>query len=269
MTQCYCVSVRRACRVVRMARRVHAYRSVRDPRTGLRQRMRELAQIRVRYGYRRIGVLLQREGWSIGPHVLRRVYGEEGLVLRPRRPRRHVTAVRRQRSGIRADAPNVVWAMDFVHDELRDGRRFRALTIVDLHTRECLAVDVGQHLRGEHVVAALDRIRNDRGVPKYLRTDHGSEFISRIVDLWAYQHHVAMDFTRPGKPTDNGHVESFNGRLREECLNTHWFRNIEEAQREIDAWRKDYNETRPHRTLGGLTPNEYAAKAANEGRKLA
>lgn len=158
--------------------------------------------------------------------------------------------------------------MDFVHDELRDGRRFRVLTVVYLHTRECLAIDAGQHLRGEQIVAALNRLRVDRGVPKYLRTDHGSEFISRIVDLWVYQYQVAMDFTRPGKPTDNGHVESFNGRLREECLNTHWFGSIEEAQREIDAWRKDYNESRPRRTLG-LTPSEYAAKAANEGRKLA
>ena len=106
-------------------------------------------------------------------------------------------------------------------------------------------------------------------MPKYVRTDHGTEFVSRIVDQWAYQHRVSMDFTRPGKPTDNGHVKSFNGRLREECLNTRWFGSIDEAQREIDAWRKDYNETRPHRTLGGLTPSEYAAKAANASRKLA
>lgn len=153
--------------------------------------------------------------------------------------------------------------MDFVADQLVHGPRFRALTVVDIFTKECLAIEVGQSLKGEHVVAALKRIASERGAPKTIFCDNGSEFASRALDLWAYVNKVRIDFSRPGKPTDNAHVESFNGRLREECLNSHWFVSMADAKRAIEAWRTDYNENRPHRALENRTPQEFAIAAKN------
>jgi putative transposase len=226
----------------------------------LRQRVRELAQARVRFGYRRILLLLQREGWEVGKNRLYRVYCEEGLALRRKRPWRHVSAVHR---AVRepASRANEIWSMDFVADELADGRRFRALTVVDLFTRECLAIEVGQSLRAEHVVQALNRLKFERGLPRRIYCDNGSEFASGQMDLWAYTNQVQIDFSRRGKPTDNAVIESFNGRFREECLNAHWFESPADAQEKIDAWRWDYNEHRPHRSLKGLTPREFAVEA--------
>ena len=143
-------------------------------------------------------------------------------------------------------------------DQLTDGRRFRALTIVDVFTRKCPAIEVGQSLKGTDVVEVLNRLRLERSVPKMLFCDNGSEFTSQILDLWAYQNGVKIHFSRPGKPTDNAYVESFNGTLRAECLDTHWFGTLAEAQESIEAWRKEYNESRPHRALGERTPNEFA-----------
>jgi len=148
--------------------------------------------------------------------------------------------------------------MDFVADQLADGRRFRALTIVDVFTRQSPAIEVGQALKGSDVVEVLNRLRIERGVPKTLFCDNGSEFTSQIMDLWAYQNGVKMDFSRPGKPTDNAYVESFNGTFRAECLDTHWFTTLAEAKESIETWRQEYNETRPHRALGERTPNEFA-----------
>jgi putative transposase len=152
--------------------------------------------------------------------------------------------------------------MDFVADQLSDGRKIRTLTIVDLFTRECLGIEVGFSLRAEHVVAAMNRLKYDRGLPERITTDNGSEFAGAQMDLWAYTNHVRMDFSRRGKPTDNAIVESFNGRFREECLNSHWFESIDDASEKIDAWRWDYNENRPHRSLEGLTPREFAVQQA-------
>jgi putative transposase len=157
---------------------------------------------------------------------------------------------------------NEVWGMDFVADQLADGRKIRTLTIVDLFTRECLGIEVGFTLRADHVVAAMNRLKHDRGLPERITTDNGSEFAGSRMDLWAYSNHVRMDFSRRGKPTDNAIVESFNGRFREECLNAHWFESIDDANEKIDAWRWDYNENRPHRSLEGLTPREFAVKQA-------
>ena len=168
-------------------------------------RMREIAQARVRYGYRKIRVLLNREGWKVGKKLVYRLYGEEGLTLRskPRR-RRAVAANRRER--FKPNAPDHVWSLDFVADQLADGRRFRALTVVDVYTRQCLAIEVGQGLKGKEVVAVLNEIRRERGTPKVLFCDNGSEFTSQILDLWAYHSGVRIDFSRPGKPTDNAYV---------------------------------------------------------------
>lgn len=235
------------------------YQSYRDPLTALRQRMRELAQTRVRFGYRRLLVLLRREGWELGKKRCYRLYTEEGLALRRKRPWRHATAVHREQRRP-ATARNDIWSMDFVADQLADGRRFRALTVLDLFTRECLAIDVGQGLSGRDVVATLERLRFERGLPQRIYCDNGAEFVSAAMDLWAYTNGVILDFSRRGKPTDNAAIESFNGRFREECLNVHWFSSIDDAQQKIDAFRWDCNEHHPHRSLKGLSPREFAER---------
>jgi putative transposase len=255
----YGVSERRATLSARFCRSSLRYQSRRDPQTALRLRLRELAQTRVRFGYRRLLVLLRREGWDIGKHRLYRVYTEESLALRRKRPWRHATAVHREQRRP-ATARNDIWSMDFVADELADGRRFRALTVLDLFTRECLAIDVGQGLGGRDVVATLERLRYERGLPQRIYCDNGTEFVSSVMDLWAYTNTVILDFSRRGKPTDNAAIESFNGRFREECLNVHWFASMDDAQQKIDAFRWDYNEHHPHRSLKGLSPREFAKR---------
>ncbi len=257
----YGVSERRACRVGRLNRGTYRYRSHKDPRTELWMRIREIAQARVRYGYRKILALLSREGRKVGRYLVYRLYKEEGLTLRQRlRRQRRVAVHGRERQ--KPTGPNQVWSLDFVADQLADGRRFRALTVVDVFTRECLAIEAGQSLKGEDVVKALNRIKAQRGAPKMLFCDNGSEFSSQAMDLWAYQNGVRIDFSRPGKPTDKAHVESFNGTFRQECLNAHWFMTLSEAKEIIEAWRREYNESRPHRALGERTPNELACQVA-------
>src|SRR5204862_6816678 len=251
------VSQRRADRAARFCRSSLRYESRRDPLTTLRQRMRELAQTRVRFGYRRLLVMMRREGWEVGKHRLYRLYTEEGLALRRKRPWRHATAVHRERRRP-AMARNEIWSMDFVADQLADGRRFRALTVIDLFTRECLAIDVGHGLSGRDVVPTLERLRFERGLPQRIYCDNGSQFVSAAMDLWAYMNGVILDFSRRGKPTDNAAIESFNGRFRDECLNVPWFEGLADATAKIEAWRQDYNANHPHRALKGLSPNEYA-----------
>lgn len=157
---------------------------------------------------------------------------------------------------------NQAWSMDFVADQLGNGTRFRALTIVDVFTREALAIEVGQRLRGEDVVGVCNRLAAQRGSPVRIFVDNGGEFSGRIFDLWAYHHKSQIDFSRPGRPTDNCFVETFNGSLRDECLNVHWFETIDEARAKIEAWRVEYNESRPHQSLKELTPREFAGKMA-------
>jgi putative transposase len=255
----YATSRRRACRIVRQHRSMQYYRSCKDPKTALRLRMRELAQVRMRYGYRRLHVLLRREGWPLGKDQAYRVYTEESLQLRSRRPRRRKMVIGRRERYV-AKRANQAWSMDFVADQLVSGTTFRALTIVDVFTREALCIEVGQRLRGEHVVGACNRIAATRGAPARIFVDNGSEFSGRLLDLWAYHMKAHLDFSRPGKPTDNAFVESFNGSLRDECLNVHWFETLDEAKATIEAWRIDYNESRPHQALKDLTPKEYALK---------
>jgi putative transposase len=255
------VSERRACRAARLNRGTFRYRSHKDPRTALRMRIREIAQARVRYGYRKIRVLLNREGWGVGKSLMQRLYREGGLGLK-QRPKRRRRAAEHRRERVRITEANQVWSLDFMADQLTDGRRFRVLTIVDVFTRECLAVEVGPSLKGTDVVAVLNQILSKREAPKMLFCDNGSEFSSQIMDLWAYQNGVRIDFSRPGKPTDNAYIETFNGTLRAECLDAHWFGTLAEAKERIEAWRKEYNESRPHRALGERTPNEFANEVA-------
>ncbi|CAM3254728.1 IS3 family transposase [Burkholderia ubonensis] len=249
--------MRRACRLIRQARSVKYYRNVKDPQMALRQRMREIAHSRVRYGYRGIHVLLKREGWHIGKNRFYRLYVEEQLQLRSKLPKRRKMVVsRRQRYVPRQ--PDQVWSLDFVADQLANGTRLRALTVVDIYSREALAIEIGRRLRGEDVVAVLNRLVAQRRAPKFLFADNGSEFSGRLMDMWAYHQKVHLDFSRTGKPKDNNFIETFNGSFRDECLNLHWFESLEEARRVIEAWRQDYNESRPHMALDDLAPGEFA-----------
>jgi len=213
----YRVSQRRACRTAEIAESTLRCQSVREPRTALRLRIREIAQVRVRYGYRKILVLQKREGWKVGKKLVYRLYCEEGLTLRWK-PRRRRCAATNGRQRTNPTAPNEVWSLDFVADQLADWRRFRALTVVDVFTRESLAIEVGQSLKGEDVMRVLSRIASQRAMPKTLFCDNGTEFTSQAMDLWAYHAGVRIDFSRPGKPTDNAYVESFKGTQRAECL---------------------------------------------------
>jgi len=256
----YKVSVRRACHVMSVHHSMYYYKHHRREDRPLRSRITEIAQSRVRYGHWRIYSLLRREGWQDNHKRVYRIYKEEGLNLRSKKPRRNRSAATR----LERINPNELYqccSMDFVSDALFDGRKFRALTLVDNYSRECLAIRVGQSLTGTHVVDVLQSLKWDRGiVPQRIQTDNGSEFISKQVDQWAYENKVTMDYSRPGKPTDNPFVESFNGSFRDECLNAHWFLSLEDAAEKIEAWRIDYNEYRPHSSLNDFTPAEFINK---------
>lgn len=207
----------------------------------------------MRYGYRRIHVLLRREGWQVNPKRVYRLYKEMGLQLRNKTPKRRVKAKLRD-GREKATQPNETWAMDFVHDQLATGRKLRVLTIVDTYSRYSPAVDPRFSYRGEDVVRTLERVCRETGYPKAIRVDQGSEFISRDLDLWAYQKDVTLDFSRPGKPTDNAFIESFNGKFRAECLNAHWFMSLDDARHKMEEWRRDYNDVRPHSAIGNKVP---------------
>jgi putative transposase len=256
----YEVSVRRACEVVLLARSTYGYRSRADRQEALRMRIRDVAQARAHYGYRRVLVQLRREGWAVNHKRVYRLYAEECLTLKRTKPRRHVSSQRRTERP-QATRLNEVWAMDFMADQLFDGRRFRILTLVDTHSRECLALEVGQSITGADVAGVLEGICTRRGAPKTICVDNGSEFKSKVMDQWSYSHGVRLDFSRPGKPTDNAMIEAFNSRFRQECLNEHWFLSLADARGIIERWRKEYNRWRPHSALGNLTPTAYARHA--------
>jgi len=249
------VSQRRACRLVMLGRSTFCYESEAQDQTALRMRLRELARVRVRYGYRRLTVLLQREGWQVGKRRVYRLYRQENLLVRTKTRRKRVTQTRVPLAG--AERPNERWSMDFMSDRLADGRAFRVLTVVDQFSRECPLLEADRSLTGKRVVECLDRLAWLAGKPESITVDNGSEFCSRALDAWAYQHGVRLDFLRPGRPVENGFIESFNGKLRDECLNTEIFFTLEDARQKLERWRKDYNEQRPHSALGELPPMEH------------
>lgn len=214
---------------------------------------------RPRFGFQRIHVLLQREGWAVNVKRVRRLYRLEGLQLRARVRRRKHRALHRGPAPAPV-GPQDRWSMDFVHDQLADGRPFRVLTVVDQWSRLSPLLSPSFRVRGQDVADALDRVALMTSLPRSITVDHGTEFTSRALEDWAYQRGVALDFTRPGKPTDNGHIESFNGRLRDECLNVQQFVSLVDAQAKIEAWRCDYNQARPHSSLGHLTPAEFVTQ---------
>ncbi|MCL4144477.1 UNVERIFIED_CONTAM: hypothetical protein GTU68_063228 [Idotea baltica] len=225
----------------------------------LRAALKTVAAKRRRWGYRMLAVKLRRDGFADNHKRIYRVYREEGLQVPIRKKRK--TALWRGEKPEASSHRNDRWSMDFMSDQLADGRRIRTLNIVDDHTRECLATEVDTSLSGHRVCRVLDRLTADRGHPKRILTDNGPEFISKALDRWAYEHRVEHQFIQPGKPVQNAYVESFNGTMRNECLNEHWFLDLEDARELIEAWRLDYNTERPHSSLGGKPPSEFAAEA--------
>jgi putative transposase len=250
------ITIRRACGLAHLSRTAWYRPSRARDQTALRLRIRELAHARPRFGYQRIWVLLRREGWLVNRKRVRRLYRLEGLQLRMRVRRRKHIALHRGPAPVPL-GPAERWSMDFVHDAFADGRPFRILTVVDQWSRESPLLEVATAMSGRIVAEALDRIRSPAARPRSITVDHGTEFTSRALEDWAYQRGVQLDFIRPGKPVENAHIESFNGRLRDECLNVHQFESLEDARRKIEAWRLDYNQHRPHGALGYLTPSEF------------
>jgi putative transposase len=252
------ISERRACLLVCLSRTVLHYESTAQPENEqLQARLVELAGERRRFGYRRLHALVRREGVQVNHKRIYRLYSDAGLSVR-RRKKRHGVAVERQALEL-PSSPNQVWSMDFVSDALANGRRIKVLTIVDDFSKEAidLAVDFG--ISGHYVTRVLDQAARFRGYPKAIRTDQGPEFTGKALDQWAYQHGVQLKLIQAGKPTQNAFIESFNGRFRDECLNDHWFTNLPQARILIAAWRRDYNQHRPHSSLDYLTPAEFAA----------
>ncbi|MCE3239129.1 MAG: family transposase [Gammaproteobacteria bacterium] len=252
LQQVFAVSLTRSCHAMGIKRSVYYYRSKRYDQASLRARIQEIAHARVRYGYMRIYILLRREGWQVNHKRIHRLYKLEGLNLR-RKMRRHKSSTARAFRDLPTQI-NQVWSMDFVYDELFNGQRLRFLTVVDIFTRECLKIAAGHRLTAEDVVEAMNQITENRSYPQQIFVDNGSEFASRLLDHWAYQHQVTLAFSRPGKPTDNAFIESFNGSFRDECLNVHWFLSLEDAKIKVENWREDYNLNRPHSGLNYLPP---------------
>lgn len=219
-------------------------------------RIRELASNRVRYGYRRIAVLLRREGWKVNTKRVYRLYRQEGLQVRT--AKRAKRAAHARVSLPEAVRPNQRWSMDFVSDRLADGRWFRILTVIDQYTRECLCTYADRSQTGEKVAQHMKRLAALRGKPESITTDNGGEFAGRAMDTWAHEAGVQLDFIRPGRPAQNGYIESFNGRLRDECLNGEVFFNLVDAREKLERWRHDYNQKRPHSALADRTPEEFA-----------
>ena len=249
------ISERQACRYTDFARSSQRYRTRRPLRHELRERLHTLAMLRPRWGYRRLHRLLRREGWTHNRKLTQRVYREEGLTVRRRKRKR--VAIPRTPLAMPRHA-NERWSMDFVSDALGDGRKFRALTLVDDCTRESPAIEVDVSLPGERIVRVLDRVAAERGYPNAVVCDNGPEFRGEALDQWAHRHRVQLAFIEPGKPVQNAFVESFNGKFRDECLNENWFVSLADARQTIEAWRLDYNATRPHSSLADRTPEEFA-----------
>ena len=261
-------SQRKACELVRLCRATWQYQRLPESAENklLRVRICELAAKRRRFGGFRIWQLLRREGWKVNKKRVQRLYVEEKLSLRLKRRKKQASAVRVPLPT--PTGPNQVWSIDFVWDWLRIGRRLKMLTIVDDFTRECLAIEVAFGLNGKAVTQILDRLFELQGKVAGVRCDNGPEFAGRMLDQWAYLNGVEIDFSRPGKPTDNGHIEAFNSRLRAECLNASWFLSLADARDRIEEWRRHYNEERPHSALGNLTPKAFIEQAQS-ARKVA
>jgi putative transposase len=250
-------SERHACRLMGLARSTQRYRSSRPGKdAALRARLKDLAGKRMRFGYRRLTAMLVREGAEVNHKRVYRLYREEGLAMRIRQRRRirwNGTAAKPA-----AAKPNQRWSIDFVSDCVSSGKVIRMLTMVDDCTRECPAIEVDTSLGGWRVRRVLDRVAAERGLPEAIVLDNGPEFRGRVMAAWSEERGVRLEFIQPGKPAQNAYVESFNGRLRDECLNANWFTSLSDARRKIETWRQDYNQQRPHSSLDYLSPAEFA-----------
>ena len=251
------LSERRACRLAELNLSTWQYAPRRQEPSGLRERLRELAGERRRFGYRRLHVLLRREGWQVNHKAVHRIYVEEGLQVRKRK-RKRIARAERQPMPV-PEVANERWSMDFQHDLLATGQRFRTLNVVDDFSRECPAIEVDTSLPGTRVVRVLDRLAETRGLPGAIVLDNGPEMTGKALDEWAWRNGVRLHFIEPGKPVQNAFVESFNGKFRDECLNENWFLDLADARRIIEAWRIDYNTNRPHSALGYASPEEFAS----------
>lgn len=231
---------------------------VEEQDTVLRRRLKELAEERRRFGAMRLHIMLRREGLVQNHKRTERIYREESLSLRLRSRKKRPSHLRVVQPG--PCAPDEQWSLDFMSDALMNGRRIRVLTLVDLWDRSCPTLEVDVSLPGQRVVRVLEKLRLQGRLPQRLRTDNGPEFTGKALDVWAQEHGVQLEFIRPGKPMDNGHIESFNGRLRDECLNQNAFLSLADARDTLERWRRDYNRQRPHSALGWMTPEEFREK---------
>jgi transposase InsO family protein len=250
------MSERRACSLVAADRKMVRYRSRRPPDTALRARLRELANERRRFGYRRLFIMLRAQGEPSGINRIYRLYREEGLTVRKRKARRRAVGTR---TPILVEAKiNARWSLDFVHDQFAIGRRFRILNIVDDVTRECLAAIPDTSISGKRVARELTALIDARGKPQMIVSDNGTEFTSNAILAWTNEHQVEWHYIAPGRPMQNGYIESFNGRMRDELLNESLFVDLDQARQLIGTWTADYNTARPHSSLGYKTPAAYA-----------
>ena len=254
----YLVSQRRVCGLMMLAESSFRYVSRRNDEP-LRERLREAAREKPRWGYRRLQIVLDQTGEHVNHKRIYRVYREAGLMIR-RKPRKRLRREGSPRPAL--NGPNQEWALDFVHDAAESGRKFRALSVVDPYTRECLALEVDTSMGSRRVTRVLEAIIAARGIPQAIRSDNGPEFTSRHFLAWCLERKIEAVHIEPGKPVQNAHVESFHGKLRDECLNASWFANLFEARRKIAEWRREYNEERPHSSLGYLPPREFARRVA-------
>jgi len=261
----YRVAERRACRVLGFSRATYRYRSRLNPRAELRIRLPALATSRVHYEYRRLWVLLRREGWLVNKKLVYGLYCEEGLGIRRRKPQRR-KSVQVRKASLPTSQTKESWSIDLMADQLVGGQRFQLLTLVDNHSRESLAIEVGQRLSGDDVFRVLERVSGTHGKPQTIRVDNGPEFVSQGLDLCPYFHGVKLAFSRPGRPPNNAVIESFNGRLRDECLNQHLFLSLDEARAVTQAWREDYKRVRLHGALGKRTPSEVAGPVSGQAQ---
>jgi len=252
--------------MIKCHRTTARYNSQLNSDSGLRERLRELAHDNSGLGYRMLCGQLRLQGWSVNHKKVYRLYREEGLQLK----RKGKSRLKSEGRGMPqpATAPNEEWALDFVHDTLSDGRSFRTLNMIDAFTRECLAMETDTSLSSERVVRVLDQQSALRGVPKRLRVDNGPEFRAKPLDIWAKKNNVVLFFIEPGKPMQNGQIESFNGRFRQECLNQEWFTSLKEARQTIEEWRINYNTKRPHSSLGYVPPAVWAEQHSDNAKTL-
>jgi putative transposase len=253
------LSMRRACRLMGLSRTGFGYKAKeRQDEQVIRKRIRELAQRWRRFGSARLHVMLRREGFLINHKRTERIYREEGLLLRIRRRRKMASVLRTQLP--KPERWNQIWSMDFMEDNLSNGRKIKTLTIVDEYSRKCHAIEVDTSIGGARVCNVLSQIVQKEGLAEAITIDNGPEFIGKALDAWAYQRGINLHFITPGKPQENPYIESFNGKFRDECLNQHWFLSLEHARRIVEEWRVEYNRERPHSSLGYLTPEEFLHK---------